>query len=472
MLKNIILLCSFCVALVLNAQDASEIRNSTSVYGANAMSSFGSARYVGMAGAMGAIGGEISASNINPAGTGVYISGDFFVSMYFNSYKNTSTLNGKSVSYTKDITQIGQIGGVLSFPIGGKWKFVNVGFNYTEQDLDNYVETSDNHNIVENISSRLDTKTSDKARFNAHGYNRSGSLSKTNISVGANYENKMYLGFGLNLHSSDLYQADSYELVYDSDKKKTMYEKQYSPYDEFSSGTSLSAGIIFKTMQIFRFGVAIESPIWWNIEKEYTEYSKNSDNKVISQRYRDKDDFRSEARFTVSSAVIPSKNFAFNVDYSRGFSEPRYTGTLSGANRQLNRYFNNFHRGLSEFKLGAEYRNKILRLRGGYSIEENPYKKEQISSINNDGSISNIAYRDLYIGKRNTLGLGIGFDFTVFYLDIAYQNTVYEYSNPFYGGRYATDSNISSYIVENDNFIVSSVKGSRDNIFVTLGFKF
>ncbi len=32
---------------------------------------------MGMAGSMGAIGGDISAANVNPAGVGVYITGDF-----------------------------------------------------------------------------------------------------------------------------------------------------------------------------------------------------------------------------------------------------------------------------------------------------------------------------------------------------------------------------------------------------------
>lgn len=62
-------------ALFLHAQDVSEIRNTATVYGNNMTQ--GTAKYMGMAGAMGAIGGDVSAVSVNPAGVGVYITGDF-----------------------------------------------------------------------------------------------------------------------------------------------------------------------------------------------------------------------------------------------------------------------------------------------------------------------------------------------------------------------------------------------------------
>jgi len=474
MLKRIILLWLVFVVFISKAQSTPDVRNSTYVYGSNAISTLGSARYIGMGGAMGAIGGEISASNINPAGTGVYITGDFFGSMYINSYRNTSTLHGNSVSYTKSLSNLGQIGGVISFPIDGKWKFVNVGFNYTEQDLDNYVETGYSRNIGENVTNRIDKPNlQDMVRFNGHGYSMNGSLSKINISMGGNYENKMYLGFGINLHSSDFYQGDSYELIYDSDNKVAVYDRQYSPYNEYASGTSLSVGTIFKVWQILRLGVAVESPIWWNTEREYTEYEKDNSSKIITKPHnRERNDFSSQARVTFSSAIIPSKYFAFNVDYSRGFYRPTYVGNITKSGGQLNTYFNNFYQSLSEFKLGAEYRYSMFRLRGGYSIEENPYKKEAIPSLDSEGISSKVVYNNLYIGKRNTLGLGIGFDFKLFYLDIAYQNTFYEYNNPFHRGKYAVDSSIANEIRDRDDAIVSFVKNKQNNIFVTLGAKF
>ncbi len=73
--KKIVLLLSVPAALYLHAQDVTEIRNAASVYGNNMTQ--GSAKYMGMAGSMGAIGGDISAANVNPAGVGVYITGDF-----------------------------------------------------------------------------------------------------------------------------------------------------------------------------------------------------------------------------------------------------------------------------------------------------------------------------------------------------------------------------------------------------------
>ena len=46
----------------------------------------GTARFVGMGGAMGALGGDISTIGTNPAGIGVYRSNDAMVSFGFSSY--------------------------------------------------------------------------------------------------------------------------------------------------------------------------------------------------------------------------------------------------------------------------------------------------------------------------------------------------------------------------------------------------
>ena len=46
----------------------------------------GTARFVGMGGAMGALGGDISTIGTNPAGIGIYRSNDFMTSFGFSSY--------------------------------------------------------------------------------------------------------------------------------------------------------------------------------------------------------------------------------------------------------------------------------------------------------------------------------------------------------------------------------------------------
>lgn len=169
-------------ALFLHAQDVSEIRNTATVYGNNMTQ--GSAKYMGMAGAMGAIGGDISAANVNPAGVGVYITGDFQGTLGINSYKNTSTLNNSSLSYKKNNTNLNQLGGVMSFPLyGSSWKFVNIGVSYINQNLDDYTETPGNNKIAEDITwtNQQGQQINDRAMYDGHGYNRTGHLTKPTL---------------------------------------------------------------------------------------------------------------------------------------------------------------------------------------------------------------------------------------------------------------------------------------------------
>lgn len=168
-----------------------------------------------MAGAMGAIGGDISAANVNPAGVGVYITGDFQGTLGINSYKNTSTLNNSSLSYKKNNTNLNQLGGVMSFPLyGSSWKFVNIGVSYINQNLDDYTETPGNNKIAEDITwtNQQGQQINDRAMYDGHGYNRTGHLTKTNLTVGGNYNNKIYVGMGLNFHTADLDQETLTEL--------------------------------------------------------------------------------------------------------------------------------------------------------------------------------------------------------------------------------------------------------------------
>ena len=72
---------------------------------------------------------------------------------------------------------------------------------------------------------------------------------------------------------------------------------------------------------------------------------------------------------------------------------------------------------------------------------------------------------------------GLGFDFKSFYVDAGVQNITATYDNPFFGGEYAVTANngfsvINGDGVDNSTSIVSEVKNTKTNFFVTVGWKF
>ena len=71
MLKKSITVLSISAAFFVNAQDVSIIKNTVDIYSGNQLD--GSAKFNSMAGSMGALGGDVSAIAVNPAGLGVFI---------------------------------------------------------------------------------------------------------------------------------------------------------------------------------------------------------------------------------------------------------------------------------------------------------------------------------------------------------------------------------------------------------------
>ena len=61
----------------------------------------GTARLVGMGGAMGALGGDISVMSSNPAGIGIFRSNDVSVSFGFNNTSTKSNFSGVSMNENK-----------------------------------------------------------------------------------------------------------------------------------------------------------------------------------------------------------------------------------------------------------------------------------------------------------------------------------------------------------------------------------
>lgn len=92
----------------------------------------GTARFVGMGGAMGALGGDISVMSSNPAGIGIFRSNDVSVSFGFNNTSTKSNFSGVSMNEDKTRASFDQIGFVYSNKIGNNTslRFVNFGFNY------------------------------------------------------------------------------------------------------------------------------------------------------------------------------------------------------------------------------------------------------------------------------------------------------------------------------------------------------
>lgn len=92
----------------------------------------GTARFVGMGGAMGALGGDISTIGTNPAGIGIYRSNDVMTSFGYSLTGTESNYEGSKFEMNKARWNLDNLGFVVSTKVGNETalRFVNFGFNY------------------------------------------------------------------------------------------------------------------------------------------------------------------------------------------------------------------------------------------------------------------------------------------------------------------------------------------------------
>ncbi len=92
----------------------------------------GTARFVGMGGAMGALGGDISTIGTNPAGIGIYRSNDAMFTFGYSMTGTESNYVGNKFETNKNRWSFDNAGFVIASKIGNHTplRYVNFGFNY------------------------------------------------------------------------------------------------------------------------------------------------------------------------------------------------------------------------------------------------------------------------------------------------------------------------------------------------------
>ncbi|NNK20558.1 MAG: aromatic hydrocarbon degradation protein, partial [Flavobacteriaceae bacterium] len=105
----------------------------------------GTARFQGMAGAFGALGGDMSALNINPAGSSVFANSLFTITGANYHQNNESTYFGSLGSEVRNSVDINQLGGVFVFNSrnsNSPWQKIALAINYDmARNFDNEVYT-------------------------------------------------------------------------------------------------------------------------------------------------------------------------------------------------------------------------------------------------------------------------------------------------------------------------------------------
>ncbi|WP_417800274.1 OmpP1/FadL family transporter [Tenacibaculum sp.] len=399
---------------------------------------YGTARFEAMSGAFGALGGDISAFGINPAGSAVAIKSTFGVTLGNRNTTYTARYYGNTTEIEDDFFNITQAGGILSFDTthNSDWNRFALTFNYRlKSDFEGLFSSQGNSGQAlfnehpDDITNQYDN--GQEQRFLNSTY---GESSIFEMGFSAVHQNKLYAGASIKFHNFSFGQVTELREVNEDDNGNTLTALNVQDSYFEGSGVSFSAGFIYKVNQSFRFGLAYETPTWYNEVFEdsnlgvfdpndsryddwvgYTEISAtNQDTDVNSgeEFYSNIFRLRTPSKLTASAAFVFGKQGLISADYTyKDYSSTKYRENDSYF-IETNQNFDTDFKGTHSLNIGTEWRFDKMSVRGGYHYEQSPYKNAL-----DDDNISGFS-------------LGLGYNFGNVKFDLSYTNS--ENNSPYH----------------------------------------
>lgn len=284
------------------------------------MTSQGTARAQSIGGATTALGGDITSLYSNPAGLGLYKTGEIVLTPGFNFISNKSSYRGGSASDNKSGFTYGPIGLVYGIPsrTGSKWKNTTLGVGISRSaDFNNRIYVDGNNNqssFSEKYLDQLfngnatnpdnaavdypygaslglntyliDPTYDDDGNLTGYASNASvptgvrqqqvistkGGISDFSIGVGANYNDVFYIGGSLNINTLRFTRTSTFtesDATNDTDNDFNYFKAEdYLKTD--GVGASIKLGIMFKPVEALRVGISFHSPSWYSFKDTYT----------------------------------------------------------------------------------------------------------------------------------------------------------------------------------------------------------
>jgi hypothetical protein len=464
----------------------------------------GTARFQGLAGANTAVGGDVSAALVNPAGLGLMRRSEGSVSLTALSIGTNSTLGGEirpiNPNTPLEFTQfsdnrgsgsnfnlnINQFGVVFANDRGGDRDFRGGAFainfartndfritteysatNVHNSVIDNMLERTDNVASWDRLirdRDRNDLYTVDRLGFAAYLIRpdfqdttsrnswesfiprapttqgerivRTGSQGQWNLSYGANYKDKLYLGVGVGIATLRYTTNRDYtEQVINSQTSGPNGTRLpldnlllRDRYTQEGTGVNASIGIIARPVNALRVGLSVTSPTFYRINDTYqsdlsvqynnirvTDFTFNppraiglSQVSVSGPNDPASYNMRTPLRVNAGVMVLAGKQGFVSVDAE--YVDHRTTN-FSGSdifNFERDRIvISTLYRAVVNLRAGGELRLKDFRVRGGYALYPNP-----VEPFNGEAP-------SVYFNSNSYLTGGLGWRKADYFFDLA-----------------------------------------------------
>ncbi|TBM99729.1 transporter [Hyunsoonleella flava] len=262
-------------------------------------------------------------------------------------------------------------------------------------------DADDNTNYLLNVA---------EGNFNHdYTYTSTGYNGKIAVNIGAQYGDDLFLGANFNSHFID-YDRSTLLFENNNNTGSTITSVEFeNNLSTRGSGFSFQLGGILKLSNEFRIGLTYDSPTWYTIEEETSQFldtselastdlpSINPQTTNIYPSYR----LQTPSKITGSAAYVFGKQGLISFDYSSknyGATKFRPDNDFTGLNADVSDILTT----AATYRLGGEYKHKQFSFRGGYRFEESPY------------------VNGVTVGDLTGFSLGFGYNFGNTKLDLTY----------------------------------------------------
>lgn len=290
----------------------------------------GTARFMSMAGAFSALGGDLSTLNQNPAGIGVYRSSEVGVTIDINMTSSATNAGAGSMTLDKTHVYCNNFGYVGTTVLGGRtmptfsWgasynraasfdrsfrgrvgslntSMSNYVANFSNGQSPDMLGETDNYNPFNNpdadwmsimaYNSYMISPSGPNGTYNGlwvpgatfgnaeFETRERGYIDEYAIDFGGNIMNTLYWGIGFGItdinlttdtfYDEELTDADVYDTNDDRIVPGNAYTALRNHMNTSGSGFNMKLGVILKPINELRIGLALHTPTWYNLSTHY-----------------------------------------------------------------------------------------------------------------------------------------------------------------------------------------------------------
>jgi hypothetical protein len=488
----------------------------------------GTARYMSMGGAFGALGGDASSIVDNPAGLGIYRSSEISTTLNMQMQNSSASWNNEKASNNMYNTKFNNFSYIIASPtsrsqqgnsnglLNSNWSFsfnqiknfdrnvtikggsslssmtdymssftANTDPYYLSKNSE-YSSPYDNTNVSWLSILAWDTYLTDTingkyVNFLKVGEHSSpsyllserGHINKYSIAWSGNFSNVFYLGTSIDYTEVNHSSTSTYEESFTDVGNMSLI----SNFSTTGGGISLSIGGIYKPTDNLRLGLAFHSPTIYNLtDHSYSDLYSNinqfqNHSATPNDTYYDNSyllqgplQLNASIAYVLKKGLLSAEYVYNNTTGMKLMDSDGKSSSYDKIDNPVNSDINNMLNNVHTIKLGGEY-----RLTDNLSLRAGYAIKTASVKSNAVKYLNYNSVRtdtEFFIENPNTnyFSVGFGYHQNNWFIDFAYQKM--DYKETFYPYDYAATKDLLNYTKS------ASVSTSTDNLVATLGFKF